>query len=58
MAKKRRLAKLTAEEDKAWTTAFVHYKDDGKTDSRADRMAWRDVQEQFPRLKQYDGCKP
>jgi hypothetical protein len=52
------LTKLTAAENKAWVDAFtyglieLHYGQD-----RAGRYAWRDVCKQFPRLRQFDGCR-
>ena len=52
------LAKLTPAEDKVWSDAFEFYVNAGKTDRMADKYAWRDVCEQFPRLKKFDGCKP
>ena len=57
--KQRRLATLTPDEDAAWVYALNYYiEDEGMGDSRADRAAWKDVQQQFPRLKEYDGAKP
>jgi hypothetical protein len=59
MPKKReQLATLTPLEDKCWTFAFLYYLDLGFSDLGADRKAWRDVQMDFPRLRNYDGCKP
>jgi hypothetical protein len=54
----RRLATLTAYEDHCWVFAFCFYLDDGKADLAADRLAWRDMCLEFPRLRKYDGCKP
>lgn len=53
-----KLAVLTTEEDAAWVMAFEHYANSRHSDAAADRAAWADVQEQFPRLRNYDGCTP
>jgi hypothetical protein len=50
-------AKLTPEEDRAWEEAFLLYLDEGKTDAQADRAAWKDVQQQFPRLREFSGAE-
>jgi hypothetical protein len=55
---KKKLARLKPEENKAWVFAFEYYKNDGKTDLQADKLSWRDVCEEFPRLKKYDGALP
>jgi len=52
---RRRLATLTPFEDKRWVFAFCFYVDDGYTDVRADRLAWRDMCADFPRLRGYAG---
>ena len=50
--------KLTPEEEKAWVNYFGLYVDsEGMTDEDADLAAWRDMQNEFPRLKQFDGCE-
>jgi hypothetical protein len=54
--KSKRLATLTLAEDSAWIFAFCLYLDDGKTDLQADRLAWRDLKLEFPRLKEFQGC--
>ena len=54
--KSKQLAVLTVEEEKAWEHAFFFYVvDEGKTDAMADKMAWRDLQKEFPRLKEFRG---
>jgi len=53
-----RKATLTAKEDKAWTYAMNYYLDQGKTDLQADKLAWRDMQKDFPRLRKFDGATP
>ena len=58
MPRKRRLATLNPYEDKCWVFAFCYYMDRGKTELQADKLAWRDLREEFPRLRKYDGCKP
>jgi hypothetical protein len=55
--KKKRIAKLNAAEDYAWTYAFCDYADEGKTDLQSDKLAWRDLLLEFPRLRKYDGCR-
>jgi Fe-S cluster biosynthesis and repair protein YggX len=48
-------ATLTAEENKAWEKYFEYYINEGKSDNYADKHAWQDLQNEFPRLKEYDG---
>lgn len=55
---KKRLAQFTGAEEKAWQQAFAVYLDQGMSDDQADAAAWADLQEQFPRLKAYDGAEP
>src|SRR5262249_32183193 len=50
-------AKLTPAEDRAWRKAFQFHVDAGKSDAQADRLAWRDVKKEFPRLKKFSGAK-
>lgn len=52
----KKLATLTPEENSAWENAFAFYAE--APEIKADELAWRDVQKQFPRLKKYDGAKP
>jgi hypothetical protein len=47
---------LTAAEEKAWEHAFSYYLDQKKGQMKADKLAWRDLQKEFPRLKKYDGA--
>ena len=57
--KRRRFAKLTPWEDHCWVFAFCYYVDsEGKTDDEADKLTWRDMLSEFPRLRFYDGCEP
>lgn len=59
MAKRpKKRARLTAREDRAWVIALCYYVDEGYSDLKADKLTWRDMCEEFPRLKQYDGCLP
>lgn len=60
MAKlRRRLAKLNPYEDRCWVFAFCYHRDVGKQGEReADRRAWRDMRDEFPRLRAYRGCLP
>jgi len=55
--KKKLLATLNPYEDKCWVFAFCYYLDRGKTKKRADELAWEDLQEQFQRLRKFDGCR-
>jgi hypothetical protein len=54
----RKLALMSSHENKCWVFAFCYWLDLRKTDQEADRLAWRDVQLEFPRLRKYYGCKP
>lgn len=58
MTRIHRLATLTPDEDVAWENAFVCSKDAGMTDMEADAQAWSEVQREFPRLREFDGCQP
>jgi len=52
-------AHFTPEEDKVWVHAFNYFMDEeGKSEDEADELAWRDVQEQFPRLRKFKGAYP
>jgi hypothetical protein len=58
---KRKLATLTPEEEKAWNFAYAMYADplsSTKKDKQAAEMAWVDMQEDFPRLRKFDGARP
>lgn len=54
----RKLVELTAEQDRVWQSLFAIAANNGATDERADREAWDGLCEQFPKLKQFDGCEP
>lgn len=54
----RRLVTLTAYEDRCWVFAFCFHINNGKAELTADRLTWRDMRLEFPRLKMYDGCRP
>jgi hypothetical protein len=54
---KRKLARLTAAEEKAWEAAFRFHCVAGKSGTRAANAAWRDLQREFPRLMKYDSAK-
>jgi len=54
----KRLAVLTQEEDRYWEHAYSEYLNEGQDEGSADEQAWRDCQEMFPRLKEFDGCDP
>jgi hypothetical protein len=53
----KRKARLTAEENRIWEKTFAFHVDAGMSDMRADIATWRDMQEQFPRLRAFSGCK-
>lgn len=55
--RKESLAKLTPREDRCWVFAFCFHVDQGRTDSAADRLAWRDLRAEFPMLRNYSGCR-
>lgn len=55
---KKERAHLTPEEDHAWEFALNYYLDEGKTPLQADKLAWRDIVKEFPRLKQFWGAYP
>jgi hypothetical protein len=55
-AARRKLAKLTPEEDKVWVTLFAIAINGGASSRDADREAWEGLCEQFPELKEYDGA--
>lgn len=54
----KKLVILTVEEDKVWSKAFEYHKADGLSDVMADRLAFKDTAECFPRLKAFSGCVP
>ncbi len=54
----RKLTMLTPFEDHCWVFAFCYYLGEGKSDEEADRLTWRDLQMEFPRLRGFDGCLP
>lgn len=55
---KKKIAKLTRAESKAWGTEFQWAKVANKYgDQRADAYAWRCLVKRFPRLKAFDGCR-
>ena len=58
MKRKRKLATLTPAENKEWVWYFAYYKEQGWTDAAADKHAWADLIARFPRLKEYDRCRP
>jgi hypothetical protein len=59
MAKqKKKLARLSPAENRAWVFAFCYYVDEGHSDLGADKLAWRDICEEFPPLRKYDGYLP
>ena len=56
--KPKKIAVLTPEENKAWESYFACYVEDGLSDEEADQATWNDLQKDFPRLLEFDGCKP
>lgn len=58
--KKRRLslAVLTPNEETKWLNAFEWHLLHGKrSGTESARLAWKDVKDLFPRLREYDGAK-
>lgn len=55
---KKRRAHLTPAQNKAWESAFAFHVGEGKSDSQADRLAWRDLVAEFPELKKFSGAHP
>jgi hypothetical protein len=60
MKRKKRLARLDSVEDYAWQTYFNWFLENrvDHRPARADKYAWDMMQNEFPRLKKYDGCLP
>ena len=56
--KRKRLARLTPREDRCWIFGYSYYLDGGRSESHADKLAWRDLQREFSRLLTYRGCLP
>ena len=55
----RLLAILDVLEDTTWVDAFTYAKNElHYSDRRADEYAWKQTQEHFPRLREFDGCQP
>lgn len=54
----KRLAMLTPEEDKVWTDSKAYWEEEGFSPLKADKFAWRDLQQVFPRLQEFDGAEP
>ena len=48
---------MTDEEEVAWNFAWEFYMNEGYEDNDAAEKAWKDLQLEFPRLKEYDGIK-
>jgi hypothetical protein len=53
----KRLAKLSIEEDKVWVEFFTWYLENGWVDEEADQLAWKDLQQAFPRLQAFEGAE-
>lgn len=53
--KDKKRAELTDKEEGAWNFAMEYYLNEGKSDEEADELAWKDIQQEFPRLKKYKG---
>jgi len=51
-------ARLSVREDKQWVHYFCYYLNENRTDSQADKLTWRDMLLEFPRLRKYQGCLP
>lgn len=55
--RKLKLATLSLEENDFWENIFAYYVEEGYDDDEADKLAWEEMQEEFPRLLKYDGIK-
>lgn len=56
---RKRLARLTPEEDRLWVALFEHAVHSLKYGGlRADAYTWRHLCEAFPRLRKFHGAKP
>ena len=53
----KKLAQLTKQEERSMEKAIDFYRYTGKTEAEAARLAWRDIQKEFPRLRDFDGIK-
>jgi hypothetical protein len=59
MKKKKRLATLNPIEENSWVYYFTYYViNQRKSNAEADRLTWRDMRREFPRLHLYDGARP
>ena len=54
---RRKLTALTVAENKRWEQLFSWAVNCGYTQRAADREAWKGLQEEFPRLRKYDGAR-
>lgn len=55
--KRRKIAVLTEAEDRAWNRNYSFFIVHGFTDKEADERTWHDMKREFPRLRNYQGCK-
>jgi hypothetical protein len=53
----KQIAELTPQENHSWEFAFTFYLDEGFSQSKADKLTWRDMLLEFPRLKHFAGCR-
>jgi hypothetical protein len=53
----KRITTLNAQENHAWEFGFTFHLDQGNADSMADKLAWRDLVSEFPRLNNFVGCR-
>jgi hypothetical protein len=51
---KKKLAELTAAEERAMEKAMDFYRYTGKSEAEANRSAWADIQKEFPRLRDFE----
>jgi hypothetical protein len=54
---KKKTTPLTVEERMAMDKAVDFYRYVGKSEEDAGRLAWADIQKQFPHLKDYDASE-
>ena len=53
----KKLVRLTGEEERSMEKAMDFYRYTGKSEAEASRLAWRDIQKEFPRLRDFDGVQ-
>ena len=52
--RKVKICKLTKEQNRIWVKAFQFYKDKDYSDLKADKLAFRSLIKEFPKLRKCD----